>query len=138
MSISFSKTSGTSKKDESPDPHSLPLMTSNTMAVAIVCMYINNSQPYIYTCSPGLTLESLGHTSISSSHDVSLVPHKFTNPKPSSSPSSPNQLHSQTFSSAKDTVTHPSCSSQKPGCHSFHSNIKSTSNPSTSLHLYFH
>lgn len=59
MSISFSKTSGTSKKDESPDPHSLPVMTSNTMAVAIVCMYINNSQPYIYIPAAQVSLQSL-------------------------------------------------------------------------------
>ena len=120
-SISFSKSSGTPQKDKSTYPYLLPQMISNTMVIAIICMYIYNIIIYIYIytyiyiyvcisiyiCSPGLTSESLGRMSLSHmSHNVSLVPHQFTHPKLNSCPSSPNQTFTQAFWSG-GTVTYP-------------------------------
>lgn len=61
--INFTNVSGIPKKDQSIDSHALPQLTSPTMAVANICVDVNNSPTY--THSPGLSSQTLGHSSLS-------------------------------------------------------------------------
>lgn len=90
------------KKDKSIDSHALPQLNSPTMAVANICVDVNNSPTY--THSPGVSSQTLGHSSLSPSHDVSLLFHKFTYPKLNCCPVSPNQLLSQSSQPLQNTL----------------------------------